>query len=153
MGPSFPYWSSFQLFFMHSYSRLNFSVYFILSNLLLLYLPMSTLIFISLSSHCYHALGFHYALVPLDITVGCVQIISTDVGQAFLQLVHPKPITYIIILDSIPSCMAINPTQNTYFCNTYLLNMSSFVGRHSVHLHQYPRLYVALFLKYLRCPS
>jgi hypothetical protein len=47
---------------------------------------MSTLVFLLLSSYCYRALGFHYAMVPLEVFAGHIQIISTDVGQAFLQL-------------------------------------------------------------------
>ena len=35
------------------------------------------------------ALGFHYAPVPLEVSVGHVQTISTGVGQAFLQLMLP----------------------------------------------------------------
>jgi hypothetical protein len=46
---------------------------------------MSTSVF--LSSHCYRVLGSHYTLVPLEVSVEHVQTISTDVGQAFLQLV------------------------------------------------------------------
>ena len=37
----------------------------------------------------YPGLGFHYAPVPLEVSVGHVQTISTGVGQAFLQLVLP----------------------------------------------------------------
>ena len=40
-----------------------------------------------LSSYYHRALGFHYALVPLAVSVGHVQTISASVGQAFLQLV------------------------------------------------------------------
>lgn len=72
---------------MHSYIRLNLWVYFILPSLLLLSLSMSTLAFPGLSSHCYDVLGWHYALVPLEVPVEHVQTISTKVGQAFLYLV------------------------------------------------------------------
>jgi hypothetical protein len=48
---------------------------------------MSTLAF--LSSHCYHALVSHYTLASLEVSIGHVQTISTDVGQSFLQLVLP----------------------------------------------------------------
>lgn len=37
-----------------------------------------------------------------------------------------QPTMYSIVLDSIPSCMAIDPTQHKHFNKTSLLNMSSF---------------------------
>ena len=73
----------------HSYLRLSLWVYSILSSLLLLPLPKSTSVFLCLSSRYYPGLGFHYALVPLEVSVGHIQTISTSVGQAFLQLVLP----------------------------------------------------------------
>jgi hypothetical protein len=65
---------------MHSDSRLNLWVYSILSSLLLLPLPMSILVFLFLSSHCYSVLGSHYLLVPLEVFVQHVQTILTDIG-------------------------------------------------------------------------
>jgi hypothetical protein len=67
---------------MHSYSRLNLWVYSTISSLFLLPITMSTSVFSCLSSHCYCALGYHYALVPLKDFVVHVQTISTSVGQA-----------------------------------------------------------------------
>jgi hypothetical protein len=64
-------------------------VYPMLPILFLLSIPVSTLVFPFLSSHCYRALGYHYALAPLEVFVGHVQTISTDVVQVFLQLVLP----------------------------------------------------------------
>jgi hypothetical protein len=55
---------------------------------------MSNLFFIFLFSHCYHTLGCHYTLAPLEVFVGYVQTISINVGQAFLQLV--LPLAYIV---------------------------------------------------------
>jgi hypothetical protein len=72
---------------MHTYSRLNLWLYPILSSVPLLPLSMLTLIFLFLSSHYYRILGSHYTLTPLEVLVGHVQIILTDVGQTFLQLV------------------------------------------------------------------
>jgi hypothetical protein len=43
--------------------------------------------------HYYRALGSHYALMPLKVYVKHAQTISAGVGQVFLQLVLPKPIT------------------------------------------------------------
>jgi hypothetical protein len=42
-----------------------------------------------LPHHYYHVLKSHYTLMPLEIFVGYVQTISTDIGQAFLQLTIP----------------------------------------------------------------
>jgi hypothetical protein len=42
---------------------------------------MSTLVFLFISSHCYRVLGSHYALKPLEVLVGHLQTISTDIGQ------------------------------------------------------------------------
>jgi hypothetical protein len=106
--------------------------YFILSNLNLLPLSLLTSVFLFLFSYCYRAIGSHYAWVPLEVSDGHVQTISTDVEQSFLQLVLPQPITYIINLDSIPSCKATNQPQHTHFRNSYLLNMLSFLGQDSV---------------------
>uniref|UniRef100_K4ANM3 Uncharacterized protein n=1 Tax=Setaria italica TaxID=4555 RepID=K4ANM3_SETIT len=41
---------------------------------------MSILVFLCLSSHYCHALGFHYAPVPPEAFVGHVQTISVGVG-------------------------------------------------------------------------
>jgi hypothetical protein len=49
---------------------------------------MSTSVFF-LFSYYYRALGSHYTLLSLETSVGHVQTILTDVGQAFLQLVLP----------------------------------------------------------------
>jgi hypothetical protein len=48
---------------------------------------MSILVFSNLSFHYYRVLRSHCALVPLEVSIGHVQTITTDVGQAFLQLV------------------------------------------------------------------
>jgi hypothetical protein len=69
---------------MLSYSKLNLWVYLILSSLFLLPLPMSTSVFLFFSSYYYRTLKFHYTLVPLEVSVGYVQTISTSVGQTFL---------------------------------------------------------------------
>jgi hypothetical protein len=95
---------------------------------------MSTSVFLFLSSHL--PLGFHYAPASLKVSIGHVQTISTDVVQAFLQLLLPlayQAITHIIILDLISCCMATDPIQRTHFHNTYMLNMSSFLGQHSAY--------------------
>ena len=68
--------TSIDAFFKHA-------IYSILSSLLLLPLSKLTLVFLCLSSHYYPGLGFHYALVPLEVFVGHVQTISTSVEQAF----------------------------------------------------------------------
>jgi hypothetical protein len=60
-----------------------------LSILLVLSLCVSTSVFLDLFFHYYRALGFHYALVPIDVSVGHAQTISIGVGQAFLELVPP----------------------------------------------------------------
>jgi hypothetical protein len=74
---------------MYPDSSLNLWVYSILSSPLLLPLFMLTLVFLCLSFHCYHALGSHYALMALKVSVGHFQTILTSVGQAFLRLVLP----------------------------------------------------------------
>jgi hypothetical protein len=70
-------------FFIRSYSRLNLWVYS-LSRLLLL--PLLNFGPSCLSIHFYHALGSHYAMVSLEVSVGHVQTISIGFGRAFLQL-------------------------------------------------------------------
>lgn len=50
-------------------------------------MPTSALSY--LSSHHYHALGSHYTLVSLKVSIGHVQTISISVRQPFLQLVLP----------------------------------------------------------------
>jgi hypothetical protein len=68
-----------------SIQGLSLWVYHILS--LFTASSMSTLVFLFPFSHCYHALGSHYALASLEVFVENVQTISTHVGQVFLQLV------------------------------------------------------------------
>jgi hypothetical protein len=57
-------------------TRLNLWIYLILSSLILMHLPMSTLV-----SHYYHALRSDYTL---EVSIEYVQTISTGVGQVFL---------------------------------------------------------------------
>jgi hypothetical protein len=57
-------------------TRLNLWIYLILSSLILMHLPMSTLV-----SHYYHALRSDYTL---EVSIEYVQTISTGVEQIFL---------------------------------------------------------------------
>ena len=45
--------------------------------------------------------------------------------KLFFNWCYLQAITYIIILNSVLSCVTVNPSQHTYFCNTQLLNMSN----------------------------
>jgi hypothetical protein len=58
-------------------------------------------------------LRIHYTLMSLEVSVGHIQTILTVVGQTFLQLVLPYPITYIIVPDLISSCMTTDPSFGT----------------------------------------
>jgi hypothetical protein len=51
---------------------------------------MSISVFPCLSSHCYRALGSHYTLMLIEVSVGYIQTISTSVGQAFLRLLWTR---------------------------------------------------------------
>jgi hypothetical protein len=48
---------------------------------------MSTWVFPYISFYCYRALGLHYTLVPLEVSVAHVQTISIGVGQAFYSFI------------------------------------------------------------------
>jgi hypothetical protein len=102
------------------------------------------LIFLFLSSYYYRTLGSHYILAPLEVSVGHVQTISTDVGQTFLQLVLPLaydvgqaflqlvlPLAYHVYhhfrLDPFLYGQHNIHNSTTLICWTYRL----FVGQHS----------------------
>ena len=78
-----------QLLSKHSYSNIDLQVYPRLSNLFLLPSPMSISVYLYISSHYQLVLVLHNALLPLEVSFGHGQTTSTDVGQAFLQLVLP----------------------------------------------------------------
>jgi hypothetical protein len=65
---------------------------------------MSTSALSYLSSHHYHALGSHYTLVSLKVSIGHVQTISISVRQPFLQLVLPLAyhVYYRFKLETLP---------------------------------------------------
>ena len=86
---TFGHFSHRQLLSKYSYSNIDLQVYSKLSNLFLLPPPMSISILLYLSSYYQLGLGLHNALVPLEVFFGHSQTTSTDVGQAFLQLVLP----------------------------------------------------------------
>ena len=112
--------------FKHSCVRLSLWVYSILSSLLLLPLPKSTSVFLSLSSRYYPGLGFQYAPVPLEVSVRHVQTISTGVGQAFIQLVLPL-IYHVYHRSELDPFLYDRKSNATYtFRDTYMLNISSF---------------------------
>ena len=73
------------VFSKNFYLRLSLWVYTILSSLLLLPLPKSTSVFLCLSSRYYPGFGFHYAPVPLEVSVAHVQTISTGVKGSDAQ--------------------------------------------------------------------
>jgi hypothetical protein len=105
---------------MHFYSRLNLWIHFIFFKSLS---SASSHVNFSLSLPLFPLLS-HIRIplyTPMEVFVGHVQTISTNVGQTFLQLVlpltyHVYHLTYHIYHRSMTlSCMAINPMQHTHF--------------------------------------
>lgn len=81
-----------------------------------------------LSFHCYRVLRPHYTLIPLEFSLEHVQS-PNHLNQRLtifssIDLIS-QPITYIIIPDSIPYCIATKQLQHTYLRNNYLLNILS----------------------------
>jgi hypothetical protein len=110
----------------HSYSKQALWIYFISSNLFLLFSLMSVSVdlFIFL---CFHDdLEYHCVLVLQEAFVEYDQTIANGVGLLFLNWCYPKFIPNIIISDSIFPCVVIFPTQHPYFSYTHLLNVLSF---------------------------
>jgi hypothetical protein len=100
-----------ELFFMHSYSRLNIG--YILYFQIFFYCLFPCVNFglpLPLSSHCYRALRSHYALVPLEVFIEHVQTISTGVKQTFFHTVLPLAYHVYNHSGTVPFCMATNPT-------------------------------------------
>ena len=54
-------------------------------------------------------------------------------SQAMLDKLHfnqcnPNPFSYIIVSDSVHSCMTTDPSQHTYLCYTHFFDVLSFSG-------------------------
>jgi hypothetical protein len=93
-----------------SYLMLAPQWYFNSSNLSSQTLLMSSLVFLCLFSHYRPVLLPHYEPLPLWASVEYDQTISNDVAQDSPQLMSPLISTYVIVPDTVSSCVAKNPS-------------------------------------------
>jgi hypothetical protein len=113
-------------FSKHFYPKQALWIYFIHSNLFLLFPPMSVSSDLFLFLCFQDDLEYHCVLVPQETFVGYDQTIANNVGPASLELVLPKFVSYIIISDSISPCVVTYSTQHPHFSYTHLLDVLSF---------------------------
>jgi hypothetical protein len=110
----------------HFYQKQALWIYFIPSNLFLLFPLMSVSVDIFFFL-CFHDdLEYHYILMSQETFVGYDQTITNDVGLASLKLVLPKFVPYNIISDSISPCVTTYSTQYPHFSYTHILDVLSF---------------------------
>jgi hypothetical protein len=110
----------------HSYPKQALWVYFIPSNLFLLFSPMSVSVDLFLFLYFQDDLEYCCVLVLQEAFVGYDQTIANDVGLASFELMLPKFVPNIIIFYSIFPYVATYPTQHPHFSYTHLLDVLSF---------------------------